>query len=75
MTDALPETAQNSERREFADVETLAIFYDAKRLDGPDGWRDRQIVLALNVASGVASVCPLQATNPKPYTLFFKSTK
>ena len=34
-----------------ADVETLAIFYDGKRLHGFDGGRDRQLLLALNVAT------------------------
>ena len=42
-------------------METLAIFYDSKRLHGSDGGRDRQLVLALNVATGVAGVRPLQA--------------
>ena len=42
-------------------METLAIFYDGKRLHGSDSGRDRQLVLALNVATGVAGVRPLQA--------------
>ena len=67
-------------RREFADVETLAIFYDGERLFGPDGGRDRQIVLALNLETGVAGVGPFQATlslNQKfhPSTPSFRSCR
>jgi len=43
-------------RKAFADAETVALFYDRKKLGG----KGKLLSLAINVERGLSAICPTQ---------------